>query len=215
MSEENKIDSFDETETDETKSVSEQSDASLAEVLQALRAQEARLEELSKENMRLRQERGEVSAEEEDATRRPAETVTLATIDGMPIIDMRLEKNLSRDHNGNTYIKNYNAVCTVFGKDEPVTITYGEMSEPTDYLNIPRITFKLTKQNPADLSGASRIEHNKIITRGEKVDEVDRSGGVPVKTGKQVELVTRNDIRYYTIKIGDEEVELRQDKIYR
>ena len=210
-------DSFDEVETNETDTVSEQSDNSLAEVLQALRAQEARLEELAAENKALRQQNGDTEElDENDAgVRRPAETMTLATIDGMPIIDMRLEKNLAKDGMGNSYIRNYNAICTVFGKKDPVVITYGEMGEPTDYLNIPRKTFQLTNQNAADLSGASRIENNKIITRGEKVDEIDRSSGVPVRTGKQVELVTRNDIRYYTIKVGDETVELHQDKIYR
>ena len=212
-------DSFDEVETTETeeKSVSEQSDASLAEVLQALRANEAKIEELAAENRALRQNRGESDELEEDdaGTRRPAENVTLATIDGMPIIDMRLEKNIAKHEDGTSYIRNYNAICKVFGKDKEVKITYGEMSEPTDYLNLPRIKFQLTNQNTADLSGASRIEHNKIITRGEKVDEIDRSSGAPVRTGKQVELVTRNDIRYYTIKVGDETVELHQDKIYR
>jgi len=212
-----KEDSFDEVdEIQEEKTLSEQSDASLGDVLQALRANEAKMEELMAENRALREKNGEADPEDEDnSNRRPAENITLATIDGMPIIDMRLEKNIAKHENGSSYIRNYNAICKVFGQKEDVVISYGEMSEPSDYLNVPRKKFELTNQNSADLTGASKVEHNKIITRGDKVDEIDRSSGVPVRTGKQVELVTRNDIRYYTIKVGDETVELHQDKIYR
>jgi hypothetical protein len=211
-----KEESFDDVENTETETVSEQSDATLADVLKALRDQDSKIEELAAENRRLRKESGEKETDDAVTTdRRPAENVTLATYEGMPIIDMRLEKNLSKDHNGNTYINNYKAICQVYGRKTPLEITYGELSEPTDYLNLPRIKFQLTNQNTADLSGASRVEHAQVITRGDKVDEIDRSSGAPIRTGKQVELVTRNDIRHYTIKVGDETVELHQDKIYR
>ena len=133
----------------------------------------------------------------------------------MPIIDMKLEKNMEEDHKGNLFVKNYKAICTLHGQEKKFTTTYGELGNADDFLNLPRIKFQLVDQDPSDLSGASKIEHNKIITRGEKVDEVDRSSGMPVRTGRKVELVTRNDIRHYTIKVGDEKVVLRQDKIYR
>ena len=218
--EETNKDSFDEVETTDKEqspvenTVEEQENTSLAEVLQALRAVEAKSDALAEENRRLRQEKGE-EVNDEVQDRKPAETVTLASYNDMPIVDMKLEKNLEIDHNGKTYTKNYKAICQVYGQKEPVEITYGEMGEPNDFLNLPRKTYKLVNQNSSDLSGASRIEHNKVMSRGDKVDEVDRSEGAPVRTGKKIELVTRNDIRYYTIQVGDETVELHQDKIYR
>lgn len=150
--------------------------------------------------------------------RKPAEYVTLAVIDGMPIIDMKLEKELAQDHKGDMYIKNYKAICQVFGNDDPVEITYGVEGRPDDFLNLPRKTFKLTNQDPNDLSGASKVQRGVVISKDGTVPEIDRSSGVPVRTGKMVELVTKRDKRWYTI-IVDEETgetcELSEDKLYR
>lgn len=205
------------TEEVETETVSMQSDATLTDVLSALRELQADKAETDAELARLRSQiagGGEMD-EEVEQDRRPAGSVKIATYEGSPIIDMKLEKNIERNHNGEMIIKNYKAICKIHGNDETVELTYGELGNPLDYLNLPREKYALTDQDSSDLSGASKIEHNQIISRGEKVDEIDRSSGLPVKTGKKIELVTRNDIRYYTIVVGDDKVTLRQDKIYR
>lgn len=192
--------------------VEAQSNADLAAVLGEMRKLQAEVQSLraSKgENEDLISDSGE---------RKPAELMTLATIDDMPIIDMRLEKELDIDHRGNKYIKHYNAVCKVYGKDEPVTITYGVESEPNDFINLPRKTFKLTNQDTNDLSGASKVLKGQVMSKDGTVPEVDRSSGVPVRTGKMVELVTKRDVRWYTIIVNEETgetCELHEDKIYR
>lgn len=221
MSEENtNIDSFDENNTGDQQGArqipanspaEEQQNQTLTEVLAEMRRLQAEVASLrsSKDGDDIISDSGE---------RKPSELITLAVIDGMPIIDMRLEKELATDHKGDMYIRHYNAICKVYGTEGEVKITYGVEGSPTDFLNLPRKTFKFTNQDPNDLSGASKIQKGMVISKNGTVPEVDRSSGVPVRTGKMVELLTKRDKRWYTIIVNEETgetCELSEDKLYR
>jgi len=194
----------------ETETKPEQTE-DLALVLQKMR-------EMQEELSRLKSDRQDEDDNISDSNERKApEFLRLATIGGMPIIDMRLEQNNQVDHNGNLQIKSFKAICKVFGTKEDVEITYGVEGNPSDYTNIPRKKFRLTNQDMNDLTGASKVLKGQIQDKQGVVPEIDRSGDSPRRTGKNVQLITRRDIRYYTI-IANEETgetcELHQDKIY-
>lgn len=190
--------------------------STLTEVLEGMKAMreenaklQSRIEELSKEK------RVEGNDDIVSAERKPADNMTLVVIDGKPIIDMQLEPEMAVDHKGNEYMRRMQATCHVFGKKEPVHLSYGEISNPKDFLNLPRKKFKLINQDPSELSGASKILRNQVVDNFGTTPEIDRSSGTPVRTGKMVELVTRKSIRYYTIDVDGEACELHEDKIYR
>lgn len=218
MSEEtNNTDSFDET-GGEQESRTLPVNTPEAQQNQDLTAVLAEMRRLQAEVAALRSSKDGGEIISDSGERKPSQYITLAVIDDMPIIDMRLEKELATDHRGDVYIRNYKAVCQVYGQDEPVTITYGVEGNPTDFLNLPRKTFQFTNQDLNDLSGASRVQKGVVMSKDGTVPEIDRSSGVPVRTGKMVELVTKRDKRWYTIIVNEETgetCELPEDKLYR
>ncbi len=188
----------------------------MAEVMKQLRELQARDEAREAELRRLRAAQESANSDEVVVEeRKPAEIMKLASYEGKPIIDCKLQKVIKTDERGNRFEAGMEAHCTVFGRKDIFVTTYGNLENPDDFLNLPRIDYKLTEQNTADLSGASNIEYKKVISKGDYVDEIDRSSGHPVRTGRKVQLVEVNDIRHYTILVGDEKVTLSQDKIYR
>lgn len=148
-----------------------------------------------------------------DTERKPASTTTLATVDGMPITNMQLTKKTKINDAGQTVIIGLEAVCEVYGKDKPITITYGDADNPTDYLNLPRVKFEMV--DAVDVSGASKVESDKVVQNDGVVPEKKLVNNVLVPTGRMVQLAVKQDVRYYTILVGDEKVTLREDKIYR
>lgn len=148
-----------------------------------------------------------------DGERKPAGNILIATIDGMPITEMRLVKKTKVNDAGMTVVLGFDAVCKVHGKKEEVTITYGDMDNPTDYLNLPRTRFDLIDQ--IDHSGASKIEPKKLIRSDGLVDEKQEVNNQLVPTGRKVRLDIREDFRYYTIEVNGEKLTLPQNNIYR
>lgn len=186
----------------------------------ALQAVLDRMDALEAENKVLKQQVDTVrdGAEEgEDAIieRIHATEVTLATLDDAPIVDLRLEKETGTDGTGNYFVKGYTAVCKVAGKDKEIKTSYGDRNNPRDFINLPRKKFTLVDQDPGDLSGASRIERNTVVDNFGKTAEIIRGEGESRATGRMVSVVTRRDVRYYTIEFNGEKIELAEDKLYR
>lgn len=186
------------------------------ELLQAMQEQMATQNEVIAD---LRSRLGQQESKDPDAPvvmdkkRQPPSDLLLAAIEGKPITDMKLSKITKVNDNGQTVIMGLEATCNVFGQDEPIKITYGDMDNPNDYLNLPRVRFKLVEQ--LDESGASKIERDKVITSEGVVDEKREVDNRLVATGRKVQLATWDDVRYYTIMVGDEKLTLEQSKIYR
>lgn len=147
--------------------------------------------------------------------RKHAGEVQIATYKGSPIIDMRLIERTAIDSNGQTVINGFDAVCKVHGTKDEVKITYGDMKNATDYLNLPRVVYKLTDHLADDLAGASRIEKKQLIKKDGTVPENQLINNSLVPTGRVVPVGQWKDIRYYTIIANGEKVELAEDKIYR
>ncbi len=148
-----------------------------------------------------------------DLNRKPAGNILIATIDGMPITDMKLEKKTMLNGAGQTVVTGFDAICKVHGIDKPVKITYGDMDNPKDYLNLPRTRFDLVDQ--VEESGASQVDRGRVVRNDGLVDEKKEVNNVLITTGRKVQLAIREDFRYYTIEVNGEKVTLPQDKIYR
>lgn len=203
------------TEENQTTPDSQQDNGTMLEQILANQEKLMAENEMLKTQLGRKADINEDEDDDESTERKPAGEMLLATIDGMPIIDMRLEKLTERDKDGKTYMKGYQAKCKVHGSEKEVTLSYGDLESPNDFMNLTRTKFYLTDQDNSDLTGASHIERNKVVDNFGKVPEIDRSSGVPVRTGKMVNLVTKRDVRRYTIMVGDDKVELPEDKIYR
>ncbi len=148
-----------------------------------------------------------------DLNRKPAGNILIATIDGMPITDMKLEKKTMLNGAGQTVVTGFDAICKVHGIDKSVKITYGDMDNPKDYLNLPRTRFDLVDQ--VEESGASQVDRGRVVRNDGLVDEKKEVNNVLITTGRKVQLAIREDFRYYTIEVNGEKVTLPQDKIYR
>jgi len=203
-------------ETNKEKETSAVNNEMLSEILEGMKsmkeensALKAQLEEMSKQMI------ADGNDDIVSTERKPAETIELIVIDGKPLIDLKLEPEMDTNHKGEEFIKRMQATCTVFGKDKPVKLSYGELSNPKDFLNLPRRKFNLIDRDESDLSGASKIMRGQTVDNFGKTAEIDRSSGMPIRTGKMVELVTKRDVRYYTVDVDGEKCELREDKIYR
>jgi hypothetical protein len=198
---------------EETKQVDKDMLSQVLESIEMLRTENAQLK--AEVESVSRQQKNDIESDTVSSERKPAEILELLVIDGKPITDMKLEPEMAVDHKGNEYTKRMQATCTVFGNDKPVKLSYGEISNPKDFLNLSRKKFTLINRDPSELSGASKIIRGQIVDNFGKTPEIDRSSGSPVKTGKMVELVTKKDIRFYTIDVDGEPCELHEDKIYR
>lgn len=204
------------TTSNTVKRIESDSEGKTLEVLQALQSQiTAQNEVIANLTSRL----GEQEGKDPDAPvvmdkkRKPPEDMLLAAVEGMPITDMKLTKKTKTNDNGQTVITGLEATCRVHGNEKNVTITYGDMDNPNDYLNLPRLRFKLVDQ--LDESGASQIERDKVITSDGVVDEKREVDNRLVPTGRKVQLATWDDFRHYTILVNGEKVTLPQNKIYR
>lgn len=182
---------------------------SLQEQIAALAKQVAENSVQIKENAKL---------SEEETERQPAKLIRLATYKGAPITKMRLVEKTAIDGKGQTVINGMEAICSVVGIDKEVKITYGDMKNPEDYLNLPRKDFEMTDfmDGEEGLSGASRIERNKVVaTQGTVPENILSSDNALVPTGRMIPVTEKRNVRYYTIIVNGEKVELSEDNLYR
>ena len=153
-----------------------------------------------------------------DEERKPGE-IDLATYEGNPIVDMRLVPKMGTDSNGQSIINGMKAVCKVHGKKEDIEMSYGDVQNPTDYANLPRVTYFFTDvseyNDKGETTWASCIEKNQLISSAGTVAEKVLRGNDLVPTGRLVPVETRRDIRYFTILVNGEKVELAENKLYR
>ena len=158
------------------------------------------------------------TASTDETERQPAKLIRLATYKGAPITKMRLTEKTALDGRGQTVINGMEAICSVHGIDKEVKITYGDMKNPDDYLNLPRVDFEMTDfiDSEEGLSGASRIERNKVVAEhGKVVENTLSSDNALVPTGRFVPVTERRNVRYYTIIVNGEKVELSENNLYR
>jgi hypothetical protein len=138
--------------------------------------------------------------------RQSAHTMRLPVVDGVPVIDGKLERVIGVP--GLEYVMN---VKTADGKSHsfPFGCDASKLNfadeklkdlKPTSYETIATRDFKLQDIDHNDLTGASKVEKGKIVSEGNTIPEVDRSSGRPVMTGRKIRTVVRADVRYYTIE---------------
>lgn len=159
-----------------------------------------------------------VTANADETERQPARLIRLATYKSAPITKMRLTEKTALDGRGQTVINGMEAICSVHGIDKEVKITYGDMKNSEDYLNLPRKDFEMTNfmDSEEGLSGASRVERNKIVGQhGTVVENTLSSDNALIPTGRMVPVTEKRNVRYYTIIVNGEEVELSEDNLYR
>lgn len=178
-----------------------------------------RQEVLHKENVELRKKLSELEGKQSlhtdeiiDTQRNFPTEMTLVSYNGKPVLDVK-QVTKYKKVDGQIVGEYQEATCTVYGMDKPFITTFGDINNPEDYLNLPRLTYTLTDQ--ADLSGASKIEANVPVKSSGLVEVIDRSSGEPVPTGKKIQQNVYRDIRWYTVLVDGEKVVIHEDKLYR
>lgn len=96
----------------------------------------------------------------------------------------------------------------IIGKNKPVKISYGNLENPNDFMQLKTKKFTLIDILDGDLTGASRIERDVITEDNGTVPEMKLTGEDYIPTGRQVRQVARKDIRYYTIEFDGKKYEL-------
>lgn len=97
---------------------------------------------------------------------------------------------------------------TVIGENKPIKISYGNLENPNDFMQLKTKKFDLLDILDGDLTGASRIERDVIVEDNGTVPEMKLTGEDYIQTGRQVRQVVRKDIRYYTIEFDGKKYEL-------
>ena len=150
--------------------------------------------------------------------RKHPQGVEIRTYKGKPIIDMRLIEKTGIDANGQTIINGIEAICKVFGTDKEIKISYGDLRNPDDYFQQPLVNYPFVDsltEDPLERSGASKLVRKQLVSSNGTVPENQLSDNRLVPTGRVIPVNTWKDIRYYTIMVGNEKVELAEDKIYK
>lgn len=151
--------------------------------------------------------------------RQSAHTMRLPVVNGAPVIEGKLERVIGVA--GLEYLMN---VKTADGKEysfpfgcDVGRLDFGDKKikdiQTTSYENIQTMNFELQDIDTNDLTGASKVEKGKIVGEGQVIDEIDRSGGRPVRTGRKVRTVVRQDLRHYTIEYNGEKITLTGDQL--
>jgi hypothetical protein len=96
----------------------------------------------------------------------------------------------------------------VIGENKPVRISYGNLENPNDFMQLKTKVFALHDILDGDLTGASKIQRDVIVEDTGTVPEMKLTGEAYVPTGRQVRQVVRKDIRYYTIEFDGKKYEL-------
>jgi hypothetical protein len=176
----------------------------------------ARLASVEKENAILKAVQEKSNSHDDDDeifTRKSATRMRIRTIDGKPIVDMKLVPDIQLSNDGTAVVKSYMAHCTISGSDKIHKIPYMNGTQ-SSYENQKVMEYQLTDCVASDESGASSVDYNVVVSKHGKVAEIDRSGGDARATGREVTLVETRDFRKYTLLVDGEKVIIDQDHIY-
>ena len=155
-----------------------------------------------------------VSSDDEDegilVDRKSAHTMKLPVVEGVPVIEGKSERVIGVE--GLEYVIKVETAdggkytFPLGGDVSKINFNDKKLKDiqPTSYENLPTKDFALQNIDENDLTGASKVKKGKIIGEGGVINEVDRSGGTPVKTGRKIRTVVRADIRDYTIEFNGE-----------
>ena len=174
------------------------------------------VEELSQKLSSL-SNKNNVGEETIDVERRSANSITLPIIEGAPVIkseivavkDIEGIEMLAKVENADGKKFTVPFGCNV--KNVDFTQDNTKDLYQTSYENLESGTFELV--DIVDLTGASKVEKGKIVSVGTPVDEVDRSSGVPVLTGRKIKAVVRRDVREYTIQYNGKKFRFTGDDL--
>jgi len=121
-----------------------------------------------------------------------------------PVVGTKIIRNF--DSSGREI--NSEVEIDVIGKKNPIKISYGNLDNPDDFMQLKTKKFYLVDILDGDLTGASRIERDVVVEDNGTVPEMRMTGEAYVPTGRQVRQVVRKDIRYYTIEFDGKKYEL-------
>lgn len=147
-----------------------------------------------------------------DLERKSPEGCYLRCYNGSPIVKTKMEYDEEVDRFGNVHQAGaYINIETLDG--QKTKIPYGS-NFSNDYLNLEKKYFAFL--NPVDETGASRVERDVVVEKGQIVTRRDPFNQVyidGVLQGGQgrVQQVVRKDIRYYTILVDGTEHVIHED----
>ena len=121
-----------------------------------------------------------------------------------PVVGVKIIRNFDKDGKE----LNSQVELNVIGYDKPVKVSYGNLENPGDFMQLKTKKFTLVDILDGDLTGASKIRRDVISEDNGTVAEMKLTGEAYVPTGRQVRQVVRKDIRYYTIEFGGKKYEL-------
>ena len=138
--------------------------------------------------------------------RQSAHSMLLPVVEGAPVIAGKLERVV-----GIQGLENLMVVKTAGGKTYkfPIGCDISKLDfsddklegvKTTSYENLETKKFKFQNIDENDKTGASKVEKDKIVGEGGNIPEIDRSSGMPMKTGRSIRTVVLRDVRTYTIE---------------
>lgn len=151
--------------------------------------------------------------------RQSAHSMRLPVVDGVPVIAGKLERVIGVQ--GLDYIMKVktaddNEYSFPFGCDVS-RIDFSDEKvkdlQTVSYENVATKNFKLQDVDNNDLTGASKVDKGQIVGEGGIINEIDRSSGRPVATGRKIRTVVRSDVRYYTIEHDGEKFTISSDDL--
>ena len=162
--------------------------------------------------------------------RQSAHSMRLPVVNDAPVISGKLERVIGvqgldyimRVTTAETFInpetkqKEYKEYLFPFGCDVS-RIDFSDERvkdlQTVSYENVATRSFKLQNVDTNDLTGASKVEKGKIVGEGGIINEIDRSSGRPVATGRKIRTVVRADVRYYTVEHDGEMFTISSDDL--
>lgn len=151
-----------------------------------------------------------------DIERKSAHIMSLPVIEGAPVIKSVISSVLGiegvelmaeiKNARGEKYTLPFG--CNIkkvdFSKDNLKDVYH------TSYETLKTQKFNLVDIDQNDLTGASKIEHNVVVEVGQPVNEVDRSTGTPIATGRKVRANVKRNLREYTIEFEGKNFKLTE-----